>query len=224
MTALRVLIVDDHALFRAGLKELLSRQGLEVVGEASNGEEALALADSLMPDVVLMDLQMPVMAGLEATRLLKARLPALPVVILTASEDDSDLFEAIKSGAQGYLMKGMDPTTVVNMVQAAARGEPALTPQLAAKIMAEFAKSQKIPPAEASSREPGEPLTMRERDVLALLTAGLTNKEIAQRLSLSENTVKFHLKNILQKLHLQNRSQVVAYALRRGLVPPTETP
>jgi DNA-binding NarL/FixJ family response regulator len=215
--------VDDHALFRAGLKELLTRRGFEVIGEAANGREAVALVESLAPDLVLMDLQMPEMSGLEAIRLIKAQSPALPVVVLTASEDDTDLFEAIKSGAQGYLMKGMDPNAVISLIEAASRGEPALTPHLAAKILAEFARTAS-PRADPAPPPPTaeEPLTPRELQVLSLLTSGLSNKEIARRLSLSENTVKFHLKNILQKLHLQNRSQVVAYALRHGLAGGTQ--
>lgn len=210
-------MVDDHALFRAGLKEILLRKGFDVVGEAANGREAMELAERLMPDLILMDLQMPVMGGLEATRLIKARFPAVRVVVLTASEEDADLFEAIKSGAQGYLMKGMDPNTVIDLLEAALRGEPALTPQLAGKIMAEFARSSGPAEGRPSPAAGGEPLTAREREILTLLTQGLSNKEIAGRIAVSENTVKFHLKNILQKLHLQNRSQVVAYALRHGL-------
>ena len=190
---LRVLLVDDHRLFREGLKGLLVRRGVEVIGEAKDGEQAIAKTRELRPDVVQIDLQMPGINGLEATRLLKAELPDLPVVILTASEDEADLFEAVKSGAQGYLLKSFDPDTVVDLVQAAANGEPALTPQLASKILAEFARqggatrttsptpARTVPPAE----EDIEPLTAREREVLEALVAGATNKEIAQKLVVS---------------------------------------
>jgi DNA-binding NarL/FixJ family response regulator len=232
--ALRVVVADDHRLFRAGLRELLARRGIEVVGEAGDGAEAVARVRSSRPDLVLMDLQMPGVGGLEATRVLKAEFPDLPVVVLTASEEEADLFEAVKSGAQGYLLKSLEPETVLELVAAAARGEPALTPQLAAKILAEFARMGGAhPPAAAApapqpkapakaTELPMEPLTARERQVLELLVAGRTNKEIAQQLVVSENTVKYYLKNIFQKLHLHNRAQVVAYALRHGLARPTE--
>lgn len=234
---LRVLLVDDHALFREGLKSLLSARGLEVVGTAGNGAEAVECAGALNADVVLMDLEMPVMGGLEATRLIKSKLPDQRIVVLTASEAEENLFEAVKSGAQGYLLKSLEPDALVEQVESAARGEAALTPQLAAKILAEFARAggsgQATPETRARGAPPespvppgtgagGEadlitPLTAREREVLELLVAGATNKEIAQRLVVSKNTTKYHLKNILQKLHLHNRAQVVSFALRRGL-------
>lgn len=230
---LRVVLVDDHRLFREGMRSLLQTRGFEVVGEAGDGAEAIERVRAHRPDVVLMDLQMPTMGGLEATRLLKTEQPDLPIIILTASEDESDLFEAVKSGAQGYLLKSFDPTTVVDLIQAAARGEPALTPHLASKILSEFAR-QSAPQragegatatAQPTGAEPEvEPLTARERDVLELLVAGASNKEIAQKLIVSENTVKYHLKNILGKLHLRNRAQVVSYALRHGLTRPPESP
>jgi DNA-binding NarL/FixJ family response regulator len=226
-----ILLVDDHNLFREGLKAILTAHGLNVVGEAGDGAEAIAAVHELHPDLVLMDLEMPGMGGLEATRLLKAEYPDLSVVILTASEADADLFEAVKSGAQGYLLKRYDPKTIIDLVNDAVRGEPALTPQLAGKILNEFARvSERAPDAHAAqpaAEKPGEgliePLTGRERDVLELLVTGATNSEIARRLVVTENTVKYHLKNILQKLHLHNRSQVVAYALSRGVVPPPLT-
>lgn len=224
---IRVVLVDDHRLFRAGLKELLVRRGIEVVAEAGDGAEAIARVRESRPDLLLMDLQMPGLGGLDATRLLKAEFPELPVIVLTASEEDADLFEAVRSGAQGYLLKSLEPETVVELVEASTRGEPALTPQLAAKLLAEFARVSSTarptahpprPELPARATEPLiEPLTAREREVLELLVAGRTNKEIAQRLVVSENTVKYHLKNILQKLHLHNRAQVVAYALGHGL-------
>lgn len=221
----RVVIVDDHRLFRVGLRQLLEEQGFEVVGEAGDGTEAVRVVRQTRPDLVLMDLMMPGMGGLEATRLIKAEFPDLPVVVLTASEDEADLFEAVKSGAQGYLLKSYDPETVVELLEAAAEGQAALTPTLAAKILAEFSRLGERRPGgrrEAAEAELIEPLTAREREVLELVVAGASNKEIARRLYVTENTVKYHLKNILQKLHAHNRAQVVAFALKYGLVKPRE--
>lgn len=216
---MRVLIADDHGLFRDGLRSLLEARGIEVVGEARNGREALDLALRLRPDVVLMDLAMPELSGLEATRLLSAQAPTTNVVVVTASEDDADLFEAIKSGAQGYIFKNLEADQFFPLLEGVTRGEPALSPGLARKLLREFGR-----PAVAAGQETGPAaLTAREREVLELLVAGVTsNRELAERLVVSENTVKYHLRNILDKLHLRNRAQVVAYALRSGLVdrPP----
>lgn len=216
---MRVLIVDDHALFRDGLRSLLEARGVEVVGEARNGREALELARQHRPDVVLMDLRMPEMDGLTATRLLSAELPEMKVVVLTASEDDADLFEAIKSGAQGYLPKNLESHRFFELLDGVTRGEPALTPALARKVLSELARP--APTAARAERGP-DALTEREQEVLELLVQGVTsNRALADRLIVSENTVKYHLRNILEKLHLQNRAQVIAYALRHRLV---ETP
>lgn len=229
--SIHVVIADDHRLFREGLKALLEGRGIRIAGEAADAAEAVAVTRATRPDVVLMDLDMPAGGGLTATRLIKAELPEIPVVILTASEEEADLYEAVRSGAQGYLLKDLDPNQLVELVRAAARGEPAMTPQLAAKILAEFAR---LSPAEQRDRSAAKPaipatsrdqedtgtleaLTPREREVLELLIQGKQNKEIAAKLVISENTVKFHLKNILQKLHLHTRAQVVAFALRHGL-------
>ncbi|MBI3977317.1 MAG: response regulator transcription factor [Chloroflexi bacterium] len=236
---MNVVLADDHRLFREGLKALLTARGFAIVGEAGDAEEAVAVVRAARPEVVLMDLGMPHGGGLAATRRLKVELPSIPVIILTASEEEADLYEAVRSGAQGYLLKSLDPSTLVDLIHAAARGEPAMTPQLAAKILAEFARRGSAPggpaevaPVPAASRpsapsptaEPAgiegdglESLTAREREVLELLVGGKQNKEIAAQLVVSENTVKYHLKNILQKLHLHNRAQVVAYVLRHGV-------
>ena len=214
---MRILIADDHALFRDGLRSLLEARGVDVVDEARNGREAVELARFHRPDVVLMDLAMPELSGLQATRLISAELAEVKVVILTASEEDADLFEAIKSGAQGYLRKDLESGEFFALLEGVARGEPAFTPGLARKVLREFVRSG--PPRGEGS---GGPITDREQQVLELLVQGVTsNRELAERLVVSENTVKYHLRNILSKLHLHNRAEVVAYALRHGLVDPS---
>lgn len=215
---MRVLVADDHPLFRDGLRGLLEARGIDVVGEARNGREAVEMTRRLRPDVVLMDLNMPEMTGLAATRLISADQPTVKVVILTASEEDADLFEAIKSGAQGYIFKNLDSREFFRLLDGVARGEPALTPALARKLLGELARPTSA--READVEGPGA-LTEREREVLDLLVQGVTsNKDLAERLIVSENTVKYHLRNILDKLHVQNRAQVVAYAVRHGMVEP----
>jgi DNA-binding NarL/FixJ family response regulator len=213
----RILIADDHSLFRDGLRSLLAAEGHEVVGEAKNGREAVALTREVKPDLVLMDLQMPEVDGLAATRLISAEMPDIKVVILTASEEETKLFDAIKSGAQGYLLKNLEADTFFEMLDRAQRGEPALTPQLARKLLAEFAK----PPEPEIAPVEEQILTAREREVLELMVEGVTsNRKLAKRLGLSENTVKFHVRNILDKLRVHNRAEVVGYALRHGIVEP----
>ncbi len=210
---MRILIADDHSLFRDGLRSLLSAQGHDVVGEARNGNEALVLAKQLQPDLVLMDVSMPELDGIEATRQLMAEVPGVKVVILTASEDDNTLFDAIKAGAQGYLQKNLEADDFFALLDRAAAGEPAMTPALAKRLLQEFAKPLPKPAAEEE-----EALTPREREVLELMVAGVTsNRKLAKELDLSENTVKFHVRNILDKLRLHDRAQVVGYALRKKM-------
>lgn len=214
---MRILIADDHALFRDGLKSLLSANGHDVIGEAKNGREAVELAQELKPDIVLMDVSMPEMDGLTATKALTAAMPDVKVVILTASEDDAKLFDAIKAGAQGYLIKNLEAETFFDLLERAQRGEPALTAALARKLLQEFAK----PADTAAPPSEDETLTVREREVLELMVEGVTsNRKLAKRLNLSENTVKFHVRNILDKLRLHNRAEAVGYALRKGIVEP----
>jgi DNA-binding NarL/FixJ family response regulator len=212
----RILIADDHSLFRDGLRSLLLAQGHEVIGEARNGREAVALARELRPDLVLMDVQMPELDGIGATKLIVGEMPEMKVVILTASEEEAKLFDAIKSGAQGYLLKNLEAETFFELLDRASRGEPALTPTLARKLLQEFAKPPE-PTATPQSEE--ETLTAREREVLELMVEGVTsNRKLAKRLALSENTIKFHVRNILDKLRVHNRAEVVGYALRHGIV------
>jgi len=215
---MKLVIADDHALFRDSLRSLLTARDHEVAGEAADGEQAIRLAWELKPDVILMDLTMPGMGGLEATRRLAAELPDVKVVILTASPEERDLFEAIKAGAKGYLLKDIQSEQFFEFLEGVLRGEPALTPALARKLLEEFAK----PGSESRPNDP-DALTEREQDVLELMVSGTTsNRELAESLGITENTVKFHVRNILDKLHLHNRAQVVAFALRNRLVDPTE--
>jgi len=210
----RILIADDHALFRNGLKSLLQVEGHDVVGEAANGREAIDLTRKLQPDIVLMDVSMPELDGITATKTLVAEVPNVKIIILTASEDDAKLFDAIKAGAQGYLLKNLEAEDFFAMLDRASRGEPALTANLARKLLQEFAR-----PAEAP--EDADALTDREREVLELMIEGVTsNRKLAKRLNVSENTVKFHVRNILDKLRLHSRAQAVGYALRKKIVDP----
>jgi DNA-binding NarL/FixJ family response regulator len=220
---MRVLIADDHALFRDGLRSMLEARGVDVTGEARNGREAVDQARRLSPDIVLMDLNMPELDGLAATRLISAEQPTVKVVILTASEEDAHLFEAIKSGAQGYLFKNLASDELFRLLEGVARGEPALTPALARKLLVEFAHPASAAPARATTGDGLDALTEREHEVLDLLVQGITsNRELAERLVITENTVKYHFRNILDKLHVQNRAQVVAFAVRHGMVDPHE--
>lgn len=214
----RILIADDHALFRDGLRSLLAARGHEVIAEAKNGREAVDLARQLRPELVLMDLSMPELDGIAATRAIHSEAPEIRVVILTASESDATLFEAIKAGAQGYLLKNLEAEDFFELLNRASSGEPALNPALARKLLQEFAK-----PKAAQNREE-EDLTAREREVLELMVDGITsNRRLAKRLGVSENTVKFHVRNILDKLRLHTRAEAVGYALRKKIVEPEET-
>jgi DNA-binding NarL/FixJ family response regulator len=213
---MRLLIADDHALFRESLRALLESRGIEVVGEAVNGREAVEIASRLRPDIVLMDLGMPEMGGLEAIRRLAAAEPDVRVVVLTASTEDEDLFEALQAGAQGYLLKDLDADSFFKLLTGALEGQPALTPELSRKILQAFSRRPQQP-----EREDPDALTERELEVLHLLVEGITsNRQLARRLQVSENTVKFHVRNILDKLHLHNRAQAVSVALRRKMVEP----
>ncbi len=221
MEAVRVFLVDDHTLFRSGVAGILRQQeDFEVVGEAGDGQEALEKVRDVMPDIILMDVYMPEMGGLEATRRIKEVLPYVKIVMLTFSEEDEDLFEAIKVGAHGYLLKKIDPQELLRRLRGVLQGEAPISQNAATKLLGEFARLSQSGVQETRSQQK---LSPREREVLELLTEGATNKEIASSLGISENTVKNHLKNILEKLHLHNRVQAAAYALREGLGSGTRT-
>ncbi len=206
-----VLIVDDHAIVRQGLRTYLELYpDIEVVGEAADGDEAIARARELLPDIVLMDLVMPRRDGVEATRAITAMSPSTRVIVLTSFSEDEKIFASIKAGAQGYLMKDVDPRDLVRAIRTVHRGEAQLDPEIARKLMQEFTNPQPAPPK--------HDLTDRELEVLSLIAQGKSNKEISEELVLSEKTVKTHVSNILQKLHLSDRTQAAVYALRQKLV------
>jgi DNA-binding NarL/FixJ family response regulator len=214
MSPIRVLLADDHALFRKGVADLLSGEDdFELVGEADDGAKAVEMAREMMPDVILMDISMPGMDGLEATRRIKAEIPYVRIVILTVSESENTLFDAIKSGAQGYLLKNVQPQSLLETLNGVVRGEASISGAMAARLLHDLAREPR--PTAPPPRPPR--LTQREQEVLGLVAQGKSNKEIASSLSIAENTVKNHLKNILEKLHLENRVQAAAFALRQEL-------
>ncbi len=207
----RVLIVDDHAIVRKGIRALLSEaDGFEVVGEADNGQAAVQRAEECSPDVILMDLLMPGMDGIEATRQITSRRPGARVLVLTSFAADNKVFPAIKAGASGYLLKDSSPDELVRAIRQVHRGEPSLHPTIARKLLQEVARPAEPQPAP-------EALTAREMEVLRLIAQGLSNQEIADRLVVSEPTVRAHVSRILGKLHLASRTQAALYAVREGL-------
>lgn len=217
MKTLRILLVDDHILFRKGVAAVISSHpDLQVVGEAGDGFEAIERARETVPDVILMDVNMPQCTGLEAAKFIKQEMPHVRIIMLTVSETDHDLFTAIKNGAEGYLLKNLEPSQLFEMLDCVRRGEAAVSGSLAAKILNEFRRPQKDSNSPSGTRND---LTSRETQVLELIVQGQTNREIAAGLSIAEDTVKIHLRNILEKLHLQNRIQAAVYAVRQGLVP-----
>ncbi|MBN1887135.1 MAG: response regulator transcription factor [Thermoflexales bacterium] len=213
---MRVLLVDDHPLFIDGLKDVLTRRGFTVVGTACDGLEALAKARALRPELVLMDIQMPRCDGLAATRLIKAELPGTQIVMLTMSADDEHLFEAVKSGACGYLLKTLDTDEFVRLLQGLARGELPLAPGMVNKIVQEFAQAPRASQVAGAENKLDE-LSSRQRQILDLAAQEMTYKEIGAALGLAERTIKYHMGEIVQRLHLKNRDQVLAYARRKRL-------
>jgi DNA-binding NarL/FixJ family response regulator len=215
--AIRVMIVDDHALFRRGLKMVLDNEdGIDVVGEAGDGAEAVTMAEETVPDVILMDVRMPKRSGIEATTSLKEVLPNAKILMLTVSDEEADLYEAIKAGASGYLLKEISIEEVADAVRAANAGQSLISPSMASKLLTEFASMVKR--GDEKEALPGPRLTNRELEVLKLVAKGLNNRDIAGQLYISENTVKNHVRNILEKLHLHSRMEAVVYAVREKLL------
>ncbi len=216
---MRVLLVDDHALFLESLQELLKAHGYQVVGAATDGLDALEKTRSLRPDLVLMDIDMPGCDGLTATRLIKAEMPQVKIVMLTVSADDQHLFDAIKSGACGYLLKGLKAQQFLDLVAQVEQGEAPLAPGMAARLLDEFARqAQAAPSSSPSDGAEASKLTARQSEILTLVARGLTYNQVGDALHLSEHTVRYHMGEILARLHLQNRAQVIAYAAQVGLV------
>ena len=216
---MKILLVDDHPLFLEGVRNLLLAHDIEVVGMAHDGYEALAEARRLHPDVVLMDIHMPRCDGLEATRLLKSEMPGVHIVMLTMSAEDEHLFQAIKNGASGYLLKNLQAQQFIELLAGLEQGEVPMTRDLAGRILHEFAQQARQSAEPAAPKEATEPLSERQIEVLQLMAQGKTNQEIGDALFITERTVKYHTREILQKLHLRNRAQMVAYAVRSGLIP-----
>ncbi len=211
MDTIRILIADDHAIVREGLRTLIaSEPGMELVGEAADGIEAVSLARSLKPDVILMDVVMPHKDGLEAIGEIKQENPEMCILVLTSFAEEDKVFPAIRAGALGYLLKDSSPKQLLQAIYDVHRGESSLHPSVALKLVREISQPSDLPPAE-------HPLTEREVDVLELVAQGLSNQEIADQLVISEWTVRTHVRNILGKLHLANRTQAALYALREGL-------
>jgi DNA-binding NarL/FixJ family response regulator len=209
---MRVLVVDDHPLFRDGIVSLLEAAGFEVVGQAQNGQEAILQVQTLRPDLVLMDISMPEMTGLEALEEIKTTEPSTQVVMLTVSEDDEDLLNAIQAGASGYLLKNLDADQFLELLAGLQQGEAAMTRKTTARLIAGVA-------AQAAHAQENEiRLTKRELELLHLVAEGCSNKAIGQRLSVSENTVKYHMRNILQKMQVQNRTEAVHVAMQAGWI------
>ncbi len=214
---LRVLVCDDHALFRRGLQMVLDQEeDLELVGEASDGVEVVERAQELMPDVILMDVRMPKRSGIEAATEIKDVLPHVKILMLTISDEEADLYEAIKAGASGYLLKEIPIEEVADAIRSVWAGQSRISPSMASKLLTEFAAISK-----ASGEKPQMPapkLTDREMEVLGLVAQGLNNRDIARQLYISENTVKNHIRNILEKLHLHSRMEAVVYAVREKMI------
>ncbi len=225
MTTIRILLIDDHTLFRSGLKLLLRRQSdFEVVAEAADGVEGLKRARELLPDIILLDLNMPGISGLEVLHILTQDLPECAVIVLTVSEEGEELAAALRGGARGYLVKNIDADTLVQAIRRTAAGEPIIDPAMTPKLIEQFRQqSQRVesePPAAAAQRHR---LTAREMQVAQLLARGASNKAIANHLNVTESTVKIHVQNVLKKLNLSSRVQIAVYMVEHGLSQGSDT-
>jgi DNA-binding NarL/FixJ family response regulator len=217
METIRVLLADDHDLFREGLAGIIASQpDMEVVGEASDGLEAIVKARELQPDLILMDIQMPGTDGLEATRKIKKELPSTTIVVLTVRDEEEKLFEAIKNGAQGYLLKNIRSKEMLEMLRGAMQGEAAISTSLAGRMLEEFRRLSKLAPVDLDDEMVS--LTPREQEVLGLVATGATDKEIAEELTISLHTVKSHMRNILSKLQVNSRREAAYLAKQKGLL------
>jgi two-component system NarL family response regulator len=218
--AIRVLVVDDHALFRRGLQMVLEQEDdIEVVGEAGDGSEALEKAVDTMPDIVLMDVRMPKRGGIDACTAIKDAVPSAKIIMLTISDEEGDLYDAIKAGASGYLLKEISIEEVASAIRAVNEGQSLISPSMASKLLTEFASM--IKRGDERQNLPTPRLTEREMEVLKLVAKGMNNKDIAKGLFISENTVKNHIRNILEKLQLHSRMEAVVYAVREKLLEIT---
>ena len=215
--AIRVIVADDHALFRRGLEMVLDKEGdIEVAGEATDGEEAVTKAQELMPDVVLMDVRMPKRSGIEATQQIKELLPHVKILMLTISDEEADLYDSIKAGASGYLLKEISTDEVAEAIRSVNAGHSRISPAMASKLLTEFQSMTKR--ADERQQVPPPRLTDREMEVLKLVAKGMGNRDIAKELYISENTVKNHIRNILDKLQLHSRMEAVIYAVREKIL------
>jgi DNA-binding NarL/FixJ family response regulator len=223
MGKIRLILADDHALVRQGTRQLLERQpDLEVVGEAADGEEAIRLANELQPDLVVMDVRMPKLSGVEATRRIKAECPNVGVLVLTAHDDDEYVFALLQAGANGYLLKTAESEELVRAIRAAHAGQSALDPTVARKVVAQFTSGKSLTDVLAHVEENYEGLTERELEIIRWVGQGLTNKEIGQRLYISDRTVQAHLSNIFSKMGVNSRTEAVMYAVRKGWITAGE--
>jgi DNA-binding NarL/FixJ family response regulator len=223
VNTINLILADDHAVVRAGTRQLLERQpDLRVVGEAADGEEAVQLAKELKPDLVVMDVRMPKLSGVEATRRIKAEVPEVAVLVLTAHDDDEYVFALLQAGANGYLLKTAEMEELVKAIRTVAAGQSTLDPTVAGKVVAQFASGRPLPDALASVRDEYEGLTDRELEILRLVGKGLTNKQIGQEVYISDRTVQAHLSNIFSKLGVGSRTEAVMHAVRRGWISAGE--